>query len=190
MNRLLFFLFVGLTVLTLSLLLPSLNARQERKGTDEAGKSNQSEQPKEAVDFDPTKPPTAAAANKRELRRLRWMIVFPREDADVFLKKIAELKAFLVIPEDTPGTKYYICENLEKKPFEWKTTDLKAINSHRRLWTISHDNKDCNLIATACSLKETPPWITIFLPSALEEDSTPSFSWACAECSCAPFGAA
>src|SRR5436189_3699712 len=128
MNRLLFFLFAGLVVLTLSLLLPSLNARQERKAPDEAGKLNQQDLQKEVVEFDPTKPPTAAAANKRELRRLRWIIVFPREDADVFLKKIMSLKAFLVIPEDAPATKYYICENLEKRPFEWKVTDLKTIN--------------------------------------------------------------
>jgi len=108
--------------------------------------------------------------SKRSLRQTRWTIVLPREDPDLFLKKLIQIKAILLLPEGDSVASFKICENLEKRPVELKTISQQGINAYNRLWYMSHEKTDCEYIARSLYLTNTPRWIAIFIPQDLEQE--------------------
>jgi hypothetical protein len=108
--------------------------------------------------------------SKRSLRQTRWTIVLPREDPELFLKKLVQIKAILLLPEGDSVANFKICENLEKRPVEFKAIDQKGINSYNRLWYMSHEKTDCDYVAKGLYLTNTPRWIAIFIPQDLEQE--------------------
>lgn len=108
--------------------------------------------------------------SKRAVRQTRWTIVLPRESPEVFLKKLIQIKAILLIPEGDSVSNFKICENLEKRPVELKSIDQKGINSYNRLWYMSHEKTDCDYIARGLYLTNAPRWIAIFIPQDLEQE--------------------
>jgi len=108
--------------------------------------------------------------SKRFLRQTRWTIVLPREDPDLFKRKLVDIKAILLIPEGDSVASFKINENLAKMPPEFKTIDQKGINAYNRLWYMSHDPTDAKYIAQSMYLKDQPRWIAIFIPQDLEAE--------------------
>lgn len=108
--------------------------------------------------------------SKRSLRQSRWTIVLPREDPDLFKRKLIQIKAILLIPEGSSVASFKINENLEKMPPEFKPIDQKGINAYNRLWYMSHDKVDCDYIARSMYLKDSPRWFAIFIPQDLEQE--------------------
>lgn len=108
--------------------------------------------------------------SKRFLRQNRWTIILPREDPDTFIKKLIQIKSILIVPDGDSVASFNVCENMEKKPIEFKKINQEGINKFNRLWYMSHDKTDCEYVARGMYLTKAPRWIAIFIPQDLEQE--------------------
>lgn len=108
-------------------------------------------------------------ADKRRERHNRWQIILPRESPEVFVKKLAELKATIVIPDGMSATSFKICDDLGKKPVTFKQLDKKEL-SHLDLWFVSKDRRDCEALARGLFLKDSPNSFAVIFPPDLEQE--------------------
>lgn len=116
--------------------------------------------------------PNAKARKKptaRQLRQSRWIIILEREDPETLLKNLIKLKAMLAIPEGDSATHCNICEDLAKRPAEWKKVDQEGVKKYNRLWFLTHSRTDREYTESLFSLTSTPLWVAVFIPNDLEK---------------------
>jgi hypothetical protein len=116
-----------------------------------------------------TGPANTRLIGTRHLRQARWVIILPRENAETFRKKLAEIKAILLFPDGESVSSFNVCEDLSKNPPEIKKISQQGVSKYNRLWYMSHDKTDCEHIGTALKLEKPPRWIAIFIPHDLEK---------------------
>lgn len=105
----------------------------------------------------------------RHLRQARWVIILPREDPEMFIKKLVQIKAILLCPDGESVSSFNVCEDPGKKPPEWKKVSQEGVNKYNRLWYMSHSKTDCEYVATGLYMTKQPRWIAIFIPNDLEK---------------------
>jgi hypothetical protein len=105
----------------------------------------------------------------RRLRQARWSIMLPRENSEAYIKKLTELKAFVVIPEGGGSSSFLLCEDLTQRPAEWTKVSAEEIEKNNLMWLFSTEVRDRGCIAEGLQRTKTPRWIAIFVPQELEK---------------------
>lgn len=112
----------------------------------------------------------ANGGNQRPLRKNRWMIIMPKDNPAAFLKKMADLQAILLLPDDKNSELFSVCENLEQRPVMFRPINRTGINALNRLWFTSHDEAGRKQLAQALQLNTVPTWFAFFIPVDLEAE--------------------
>ncbi len=107
-------------------------------------------------------------ANARTRRKDRWTIVMPANDSAMFMDKLIELQAVLVLP-DGPG-KFKIYDNLNKRPAAYRSESVVGINKMNRIWFTNRDREIVRGVASELGLTEQPDFVAIFIPQELEQE--------------------
>jgi hypothetical protein len=106
--------------------------------------------------------------SNREKRKDRWVVNFPFNSGDQYLRHIGDLGAYIAYP-DGPD-KFRMFEDLGKRPMTGKVGGIADIKKWNRIYWRDSNPDGAQAIAQAMGLPTAPAYFWIFFPRELEDE--------------------
>ncbi len=104
---------------------------------------------------------------ERTSRMDRWLIIMPSDDTAMFMDKLREIEAILVLP--LGGGQFMMYEDLSSQKAGRKTTSTELFHLNR-IWYTSRDLDLRRGLAADRGMPQIPDYIAIFIPQSLERE--------------------
>jgi hypothetical protein len=111
--------------------------------------------------------PGKAKITQRKKRQQRWVMIFNVGNSDDYARQLQSLKAYLAVPVPEEDGKYFMIEDLTKRPVEGKKSDLNGVN---RIYWIDDKPESVASLARSLGINPVPSFIVAFFPEELEKD--------------------
>lgn len=101
--------------------------------------------------------------NKRTERQLRWVIIFPSDKGQDYLRALQHFGAIVAVPQLSGD--YMVFRDLAKRPLRGQVEDIQLIN---RIYWVDDKPRSVAQLAEALGIFPPPPYIAAFFPENLE----------------------